>query len=171
MYCIKCGVKLADSERVCPLCGTEVFHPDFPAGTGEPLYPVKRYPAPLENPKTAQIILTTLTTMALLITILCDVQFNGKMVWSGYVAGALIISYISLVLPFWFRKPNQVIFTPCVFTAIGLYLLYINLATGGRWFLSFAFPVVGVIGLIVTGAVLIDVVFRQGAGAKKKAKK
>ena len=28
-----------------------------------------------------------------------------------------------------------------------------------------------VIGLIVTGAVLIDVVFRQGAGAKKKAKK
>ena len=34
MYCIKCGVELADSERVCPLCGTRVFHPDLPCGQG-----------------------------------------------------------------------------------------------------------------------------------------
>lgn len=163
MYCIKCGVKLADSERVCPLCGTEVFHPDFPAGTGEPLYPVKRYPAPLENPKTAQIILTTLTTMALLITILCDVQFNGKMVWSGYVAGALIISYISLVLPFWFRKPNPVIFVPGSFAAVVVYLLYINHVTDGDWFLSLAFPVVGYLALVVTAVVaLLKYVGRGG---------
>ena len=27
MYCVKCGVELADSQRVCPLCGTRVFHP------------------------------------------------------------------------------------------------------------------------------------------------
>ena len=39
MYCIKCGVELADSERVCPLCGTRVFHPDLPCGQGEPPYP------------------------------------------------------------------------------------------------------------------------------------
>ena len=25
MYCVKCGVELADSQRVCPLCGTRVF--------------------------------------------------------------------------------------------------------------------------------------------------
>ena len=31
MYCVKCGVELADSQRVCPLCGTRVFHPDIPA--------------------------------------------------------------------------------------------------------------------------------------------
>mgnify|MGYP000840753951 CR=1 FL=1 len=40
MYCIKCGVELADSERVCPLCGTRVFHPDLPCGQGEPPYPL-----------------------------------------------------------------------------------------------------------------------------------
>ena len=34
MYCIKCGVELADSERVCPLCGTRVFHPDLPCAAG-----------------------------------------------------------------------------------------------------------------------------------------
>ena len=30
MYCIKCGVELADSEKSCPLCQTPVFHPQFP---------------------------------------------------------------------------------------------------------------------------------------------
>ena len=29
MYCIQCGVKLADSQSACPLCGTVVFHPDI----------------------------------------------------------------------------------------------------------------------------------------------
>lgn len=163
MYCIKCGVKLADSEAVCPLCGTEVFHPDFPRGKAEPLYPVHRYPAPLENPKTGQIILTTLTTMALLITILCDVQFNGKMVWSGYVAGALIIGYISLVLPSWFRKPNPVIFVPGSFAAVLVYLLYINHVTDGNWFLSLAFPVVGYLALVVTAVVALFKYVGKGA--------
>ena len=39
MYCIKCGVELADSEKVCPLCGTRVFHPDLPCGQAESPYP------------------------------------------------------------------------------------------------------------------------------------
>ena len=36
MYCIHCGVELSDSETVCPLCGTRVFHPDLPRQQGEP---------------------------------------------------------------------------------------------------------------------------------------
>ena len=39
MYCVKCGVELADSEKVCPLCGTRAFHPDMPPQQGEPPYP------------------------------------------------------------------------------------------------------------------------------------
>ena len=37
MFCVKCGVALADSEKVCPLCGTRVFHPDLPQPQGDPL--------------------------------------------------------------------------------------------------------------------------------------
>ena len=29
MYCANCGVKLADSEKVCPLCKTVAYHPDI----------------------------------------------------------------------------------------------------------------------------------------------
>ena len=42
MYCVKCGVELADSQRVCPLCGTRVFHPDIPRTPADPPYPPDR---------------------------------------------------------------------------------------------------------------------------------
>ena len=37
MYCINCGVKLADSEKRCPLCGTVPYHPDIVRQEGEAL--------------------------------------------------------------------------------------------------------------------------------------
>ena len=47
MYCIHCGVELSDSETVCPLCGTRVFHPDLPRQQGEPPFP----PEPSAHPE------------------------------------------------------------------------------------------------------------------------
>lgn len=44
MYCVQCGVKLADTEVRCPLCGTRVFHPDIFREEGERLYPAQKYP-------------------------------------------------------------------------------------------------------------------------------
>ena len=43
-----------------------------------------------------------------------------------------------------------------------LYLLYINFATGGHWFLSFAFPVAGTAGLLVTAVVALTKYIRGG---------
>ena len=57
--------------------------------------------------------------------------------------------------PLWFCRGNPVIFVPVDFAAAGLYLLYIDLFTGGHWFLSFAFPVLGAAGLIVTAMVTL----------------
>ena len=39
MYCVKCGVKLADSEKICPLCGTKAYHPDIERGEVNAIYP------------------------------------------------------------------------------------------------------------------------------------
>ena len=39
MYCINCGVKLADSEKVCPLCETKVYHPELPVRFTQPPFP------------------------------------------------------------------------------------------------------------------------------------
>lgn len=162
MYCINCGVKLADTEKTCPLCGVVVFHPELHQGEGERLFPAHRAPAPQVNSRALQIVLTTAFLMPILITALCDLQINRTVTWSGYVIGALLTGYVMLVLPMWFRRPNPVIFVPCSFAAIGSYLLYIDLASGGNWFLSFAFPLVGFIGLVVTAVVALLRYLRRG---------
>lgn len=68
------------------------------------------------------------------ITVLCDWRINGTIVWSGFAVGGLLLLYILAVLPLWFKRPNPVIFVPIDFAAIGVFLLYVNYATGGHWF-------------------------------------
>lgn len=155
MYCINCGVKLADTEKQCPLCKTRVFCSDIKQGDGIPLFPADKYPQSQKDMKVWQIVLTVLFLIPIITVLLCNLQLSGKVTWSGYVVGALILSYVIFILPAWFKAPNPVIFVPVSFAAICLFLLYINIATSGDWFLSFAFPVSGGIGVIATALVTL----------------
>jgi len=162
MYCIKCGVQLADTERVCPLCLTRVYHPELTRPAAEPMYPKDRIPA---NPRVSlalPILMSILFFATAVVVLLCDLQLHRKVTWSGFVVGALVTSYVALVLPGWFRNPNPVIFVPCAFAAVTVYLMYINLAVAGDWFLPFAFPVTGGVGLIVTALVTLLRYVRKG---------
>ena len=155
MYCIKCGVKLADTERSCPLCQTKICHPDFPITDGDTLYPSDKYPSKPKNTYLGQSITTALFLLTIFTVLLCDLQIFGEVTWSGYVIGALVIGYTAIVLPSWFRNPNPVIFVPSTFAVIIGYLLYINFAVNGHWFMTFAFPIAGGIGLIFTALVTL----------------
>lgn len=162
MYCINCGVKLADTEKQCPLCGVSVFHPDIDRPESRPLYPPEVYPHQHVSSKAAAIVLSTLFLIPIFITLACDMTMNGRVTWSGYVIGAIAMCYVALVLPMWFRSPNPVIFVPCGFAALALYVLYLNYALQGKWFLTFAFPVIGGVGLIVTAVVTLTRYLRGG---------
>lgn len=155
MYCINCGVKLADTESACPLCGTRVYHPDIPRRTAPSLYPSNRMPALQKRSKSPMIFATAAFLLAATVCVLSDWQLGGGIVWSGYVVGALLMLYVGTVLPSWFEKPNPVVFVPSFFAAVIVYLLYINWNIDGDWFLSFAFPVAGGIGVIVTAVVAL----------------
>lgn len=163
MYCVKCGVALADTEKKCPLCGTAVYHPDIPRVDVPPLYPNDRIQEPHIHPWGILLIITALFLLPASICMVCDWSFNGKIQWAGYVVGALGVLYVMAVLPAWFRHPNPVIFVPCTFAAIALYLLYINCAVDGRWFLSFAFPVTAYLGVLLTAFVTLHRYTRKGA--------
>lgn len=154
MYCVRCGVELADTESRCPLCGTVVYHPELQQKEGERLYPEKDRPQRGRS-RWLPIVLSAVALLAMLIVLLCNLQISGAVTWSGFVLGALILGYVIAVLPTWFSKPNPVIFVPCGFAATALYLLYISVITEGRWFLCFALPVTGGIGLIVTAVVTL----------------
>ena len=162
MYCVNCGVKLADTEKRCPHCQTKVYHPDIPRQDAEPLYPEELGPVLQLTSWAAQLIVTAVYLLAMAVWLVCDLQMGGGLTWSGYVMGGLFVSYVVIILPLWFKDPNPAIFLPCDFVAAGLYLLYINLATGGSWFLSFAFPVTGFVGLLVTAVVVLRRYVRRG---------
>lgn len=163
MYCVKCGVKLADTEKKCPLCGTIVYHPEISQTDASPLYPSKYEPEPQLHPWGALLVITMLFLLAASICLVCDWNFNGIIQWAGYVVGALCVLYVMTVLPSWFRHPNPVVFVPVTFAAIGLYLLYINCTVDGRWFLSFAFPVTAYLGALLTAFITLHRYTRKGA--------
>ena len=162
MYCIKCGVKLADTEKKCPLCNTVVCHPEFKQTAERPLYPSNKMPKSNSGSKALNGAVIILFLIPLLVCFFADLSPDGKLEWFGYVAGALMVVYVAFALPLWFKKPNPVIFVPCNFVATGFYLLYINLATSGNWFLNFALPVVSGLCLITCTVVTLLYYLRRG---------
>ena len=163
MYCVKCGVELHGGEQECPLCKTAVlYHPEVERSNAERSYPSGRFPVRSMRPTGWLIVATVLAVLAMMITFICDLRIGGTLTWAGYVIGALVLLYVIAVLPYWFRRPNPVIFVPVGFVVTGLYLLYIDLAVEGGWFMSFAFPVVGTVGLITTAVVALVRYIRKG---------
>lgn len=156
MYCINCGVKLADTEKSCPLCATVVCHPQIQQSAAEPLYPPHRYPDPQIRSRAALIVVTTLMLIALLSTLFTDLLINRTVVWSGFVVGGIGVAYVMLILPFWFRRMKVEAYIPGLFAAVALYLQYINAAVEGDWYLYFALPLTLYLGaLTYTTAALL----------------
>ena len=141
MYCVKCGVQLADTESKCPLCNTIVYHPEITQEKNRESYPVRKMPKANSGRAFLCGAIVILFLIPLIVTFFSDIQVDRTLNWFGYVAGALILAYLIFALPLWFRKPNAVIFIPCDFAAALIYLFYINFITNGGWFLSFAFPI------------------------------
>ncbi len=162
MYCIKCGVQLADTEKKCPLCNTAVCHPDFANRAQQPLYPENKMPKKNTGSKALNGAVIILFLIPLFVCFAADLHMDGRLDWFGYVAGALALAYVTFALPKWFYKPNPVIFVPCDFAAAGAYLLYINLATDGSWFLPFALPVTAGLCLITCAVVTLLHYLRKG---------
>lgn len=162
MYCINCGVKLEKSEDICPLCGTKVYHPDIKIEKENQLYPKNKMPETKHLSLAFNGAVIIMFLIPVVVSFLADFHFDREIKWFGYVLGAIVMGYTAFALPLWFKKPNPVIFTPCVIAEAIVYLLYINCKTGGNWFLSFAFPVAGGFGLIATTVVTLLYYLKKG---------
>ena len=162
MYCYKCGVKLADTEKRCPLCDVALDHPQIRLERSRPLYPKNRYPKSTYRPRVINGALLFLYLIPIFITFYIDWNVDRNIEWFHFVAGGVALLYIVTALPVWFKKPNPVIFVPCDFAAIALYLLMINSMTNGDWYLTFALPITVCVGLIVTAMVALIRYLRQG---------
>ena len=162
MYCVKCGVKLADTEKKCPLCNTVVYHPELTQPEATPLYPENKRPPSIKAAKTLSGVILFVFLIPLIISFFADLLPDGRVDWFGYVAGALVVGYVMVALPLWFQRPNPVIFVPCSFAAVAAYLLYLDLVTAGSWFLSLALPTIG--GLALITCTVVTLVYYLGKG-------
>ena len=142
MYCVKCGVKLSDSEKKCPLCNTVVYHPDVKQEEVKPLYPYKKMPINSYSRKVLCGMIIILFLIPLVISFYSDFYPDNKIDWFGFV--------------------NPVIFVPCSLASIILYLFYVCLKTHGNWFLTFALPVWGGLSLIICAIVTLLHYLKRG---------
>lgn len=162
MYCIKCGVELADSEKCCPLCGTAVYHPDLDINHTPSLYPDVHDERKKVSKKGRIFVLSLLFLIPVIVLFLVDVNVTPSVTWSGVANLGIALLYATLVLPLWFDRPNPVVFVPLDFALAGGYLLYIDAYVDGGWFLSFAFPVCGLFLIICTAATALFKYLRRG---------
>lgn len=160
MYCIKCGVELADSEKKCPLCNTPVYFPDH-VPTEERPYP-KFEKKETVTPRGIYFVISFMSIIASVISFLCDYNLGGGVTWSGYVIGGIALFYVLFILPAWFDKYNPSIFIPISFLGIGLFLAYVNFATGGNWFFNFAMPITIAFTVIISSITILHYYLRRG---------
>ena len=160
MYCVKCGVELADGEKKCPLCYTPVYFPEA-EDRGERPYPEYDYKADRVNPRGIYFIISFVFLIAAGISVVCDINIDGRIAWSDYVLGGLIVGYVSFILPAWFVRPNPAIFIPCDFLAAALLVGYINYKTAGEWFVTFALPLLAFLALAVCTIVILSYYLRR----------
>lgn len=155
-YCVNCGVKLAESETICPLCETPVVNPR--AADGQTGY--TPYPPRVETHQVNTSFIAFLGFLILLIpmvvTFVCDLLTDFRIDWSLYVSGAAAMLYVFMFVPMFFKKPLVYLFIAMDGCAVTLYLALIAWITRGMdWFLPMALPITVATGVLVGCATLI----------------
>ena len=99
-YCVNCGVKLKQSEKVCPLCNTKIINPNNLKDKFTPAYSqvVEKHKG--INKKYLCKLITVVLICAAIITVLCDLIFTGNITWSIYVIVSILFldSKLSFIL-------------------------------------------------------------------------
>lgn len=167
MYCVYCGVRLQDGAEQCPLCSTPVVMPRAPGREGEVRTAPALYPdrLPEEKKRGRGLLVWLLTTVLLAVCLSCLILCLNtcrRVDWSGYVLMSSALAWIWFLFPMLFLRWRPMIFLPLDIVCLAGYLLYICLKTGGGWFLSFAFPVTMIAGLLLLLGVALFRYLKQG---------
>lgn len=107
-YCVNCGVELERSEKACPLCLTEVLNPRQPWTDELP----RPYPTLLDpinqriNRRFVGWLISIILLLPALLSIVINYSSRGRLDWSLYVCGGLLLTWV-MSAPFYFwRKPS-----------------------------------------------------------------
>lgn len=146
-YCVNCGVKLANSEKKCPLCNTVVINPNIKGKIYEPVYSNEIERIKSVNFKfIAKICYIVLFVLAL-ITLICDLVITHSISWSIYVIFSIIC--FGSILSYLYIK-NTYISHTLGFVGIELLLFVIAyLNNGMHWFMYLVLPFIFILWIYI----------------------
>ncbi len=162
MYCVYCGVKLQEGAKECPLCHTPVAIVPMPETVGKSLYPDRLPPEERHGRALLVWLISSVMAAACLGCLIFCLRTLGEVAWSGYVMMGAALIWVMLLFPLLFRRYRPMIFLPVDFVCLAGFLLYVCLKNHENWFLSFAFPVTGIAGILTLIGVAIFRYIRQG---------
>lgn len=161
-FCVNCGVKLASSEKRCPLCHTEVLNPrecKAPTLMNERPYP--DHIELLEEKRVARrgfaILFAILLLIPILITLTVDLLANKSLSWSLIADGGIVLLFIWFGLPFIFKRANLTLFLCLDIISVFTYLFLIEQITGSKsgWFFRLGMPITMTAGILIVGLQLV----------------
>lgn len=162
-YCVNCGVELAEGERVCPLCQTEVVNPAKP--WKEPS--IRPYPRQMEiivkhvDRQFAAALLGLVLLIPILVTLLCDLLPDGQISWSAYVLGSVAMVMIWVLVPMASRRYHWLLFLGLDGLSTACFLWAVCHVAGGRWFWPLALPLTAAVTALL---LLLVYLFRRPWG-------
>ena len=146
-YCGNCGVKLKESEKVCPLCNTKVINPNNLKTEFIPAYSQNIEKTKKVNKKYLCFLITIILMGVTIITVLCNLIFTGNITWSIYVVASILFlnSKLSFVL---FKNKFFPLFIDLLTTETLIYVIaYLN--NGLHWFYYLVCPFIFIIWIYI----------------------
>ena len=142
-YCVNCGVKLATSEKKCPLCNTEVINPnETEQEKKESLYSHKyeEYPMRRLNVNYLTQIILSVIAVGVVVQTLCNFLISFRISWSLYAIGAFGL-LVCFALPILTKIKSPYISTMIDVVVLALYIYMIAVKTNGElWYFEFYLP-------------------------------
>ena len=152
MYCYKCGVKLKENVKRCPLCKTYLKYAKDSNELAAYSNIIDDVGEHIDFKYITKIVLLVLF-LAAVITAICNYCISGKITWSIYVISS-IICLASLLSFMYFKKK----LFPAILTLLGLENLLFTIAfinNGMHWYLYLVMPDILAVWLIITLSIYI----------------
>jgi len=160
-YCVECGVKLADSEKICPLCSTVVINPNnTEESSAERPYPssVERQIRGLNRRELAWIVFMFIL-LPVGASVIIDLLTGAEafhLTWSVFVLGSGCLLGVWALVPIVFPSLNLYLHVIIDFAAIAGLLAVIAFELGSwDWCLRLGIPITAATCLLACAFVAI----------------
>ncbi len=144
-YCVNCGVKLAESEKSCPLCHCPVVNPMDSECSPEKLehpYPKRR--DTIKNIIDRKFIISVMSIIYLLPIVICiavDTLLRGRMTWSVISTVSVVLCWVIVFLPYLLDKELAMFYTSIdLIVLVGLFFSIAWYVGNYRWVWGIAIP-------------------------------